>query len=132
MVINMYIYLLNQIKNAQMAEKASLKTPYSDLKLSILDLLAKNKFIDKVEVKGRKLNKRTIEVFLNKKGSDNRVVQDIQLVSRPSRRIYIGYKDIKPVKGGFGMLVLSTPKGVIRDKEAKKLKVGGEVLFKIW
>lgn len=115
-----------------MAEKASLKTPYSDLKLSILDLLAKNKFIDKVEVKGRKLNKRTIEVFLNKKGSDNRVVQDIQLVSRPSRRIYIGYKDIKPVKGGFGMLVLSTPKGVIRDKEAKKLKVGGEVLFKIW
>lgn len=128
----MYIHILSQIKNAQMAGKASLKTPYSDLKLAILDLLVKNKFIEKVEVKGRKLNKRTIEVFLNKKGSDNRIVQDVQLVSRPSRRIYIGYKDIKPVKGGFGMLVLSTPKGVIRDKEARKLKLGGEVLFKIW
>jgi len=115
-----------------MADKASLKTAYSDMKLAILDLLVKNKFIGKVEVKGRKLNKRTIEVFLHQKGSANRVVQDIQFVSRPSRRVYIGYRDIKPVKGGFGMLVLSTPKGVIRDKEARKIKVGGEALFKIW
>jgi small subunit ribosomal protein S8 len=60
------------------------------------------------------------------------VVHGMDRVSKPSRRIYQKAKDIRPFKNGFGNIVLSTPKGIMLDVEAKKQKVGGEVLFKIW
>ena len=60
------------------------------------------------------------------------IVKGIKLASRSGRRIYTKVKDLKQVLGGLGMAVLSTPKGVVTDKQARKMKIGGEVLFIIW
>ncbi|MDE2001160.1 MAG: 30S ribosomal protein S8, partial [Patescibacteria group bacterium] len=56
----------------------------------------------------------------------------VRILSRPSRRLYAGYKDIRPIRQGYGMLVLSTPKGVMDGKSAKMQKLGGQLLFEIW
>lgn len=127
----MYHNLLTKIKNAQAAGKSSLKTPYSGFGLAILETLVKNGFLSGLEVKGRSPHKKIIEISLKNDGG-KRVIRGIKLISRPSRRIYLGYKEMKSVKSGHGMLVVSTPKGVISGKEARKSKVGGEALFEIW
>ena len=126
----MYIDFVNKIKNAKAAGKPFLKTPYSKMDEVIAGVLARHKFLNKVEVKGR-LPKRTIEVAF-KDNSSGRRISGLKFISLPSRKIYMSYKDIKPVKGGFGVLVLSTPAGIIDGQEAKKKKVGGQALFKIW
>lgn len=126
----MYIDFLNKIKNAQTAGKSFLKAPYSKMDEAVAGILVKNKFLDKFEVKGR-LPKRTIEIFFIE-GKTGKKISGLQFISRPSRRIYMGYQDIRPVKSNLGMLVLSTPIGIIDGREAKKKKVGGQALFKIW
>jgi small subunit ribosomal protein S8 len=123
----MYINLLIKIKNAQAAGKNSLKVSYSKMDLAIAELLLKQGYLKNVESKG-KTNKRMIEIDLK----EGKAIKGIKLISRPSRRIYAGYKDIKSVKGGFGMGVVSTPKGIMSDKEVRKQKVGGQLLFQIW
>jgi len=125
----MYIDLLTKIKNAQAVKKESLKVPYSEMDLAILELLEKHKFISGVAKKGR-MPKRILDVTLkyeNKKGA----IQRVRFLSIPSRRLYIGYKDIKPVRQGYGLLVLSTPKGIMDGKTAYKQKIGGQLLFDI-
>lgn len=123
----MYINLLIKIKNAQEAEKKSLKIPFTKMDLAIAELLLKQGYLKNVEAKG-KLAKRVIEIDLK----DGKVVKGIRLISRPSRRIYSGCKDIKRVKSGYGMSVISTSKGIMGDKEARKQKIGGQILFEIW
>lgn len=126
----MYTDLLTKIKNAQDAKIESIKVAYSGMDLAILDILEKHKFIDSISVKGR-MPKRVIEVGLkyqNEKGA----IQKIKFLSTPSRRQYTGYKDIKPVRQGFGLLVLSTPKGILDGKTAKRQKLGGQLLFEIF
>ena len=59
-------------------------------------------------------------------------IGSVKLVSKPSRRIYAGYRELRPVKSGLGLLVVSTPRGIMSGKEARKMKLGGEVLFEIW
>ena len=72
--------------------------------------------------------KRIIEIELD----PTRSLGGLKFLSKPSRRLYSGYKKVKRVKSGYGMAVLSTPKGILSDKEARKEKVGGELLFEIW
>ena len=126
----MYTDLLIKIKNAQQARKDSLKTYYSKMDLAIAEILAHQKYIKSVEKKGR-LPKRVLEIFLNEPGK-GKAIQDVRFISIPSRRIYTKYKDLKSVKQGFGMGIISTPKGVMTTKEAKKQKVGGQILLEIW
>lgn len=110
-----------------MAGNNYLKTPYSKMDLAIAELLVKNKFLSKAEVRGRQASKKYLEISF-----ENKPISGLKFVSRPSRRIYIGYQDIRSVKSGYGLLVLSTPKGIMSGQEAKKQKVGGEALFEIW
>lgn len=123
----MYIDLLTRIKNSSAAGHDSLRVKYSRMDASILGILEKRGFLKRFEVKGR-LPKRIIEIELN----PNRPIRGVKFISKPSRRLYSGYKEIRSSKGGRGLLVLSTPKGILGDKEARKDKVGGEVLFEIW
>lgn len=122
----MYIDLLIKIKNAQKAGHESLKTYYSKMDLAIAEILAVHKYIAGVEKKGR-MPKRTLEIRLG-----NNPIDDIKVVSRPSKKVYIGYKDLKTVRQGYGLGVISTSKGIMTTKEAKKHKVGGQLLFEIW
>ena len=127
----MYTNLLTTIKNAQAVGKERIKAPYSNADFAVAEILAKNKYVASVEKKGRN-PKRVLEIALRYKNGDRGAITGIQFVSRPSRQIYSGYKNAPVVRQGFGMSVLSTSKGLMTGREAKKNKVGGVLLFKIW
>ncbi len=123
--------LIVRIKNANDAGKESLTISYSKMKEAISEVLAKQGFVKNVTApKGKKVQK-TLEIGLVYQDGKGKV-QGVERISKLSKRVYQGVKDIKPVRNGFGYLILSTPKGILTDKEAKKEKVGGEALFKIW
>jgi small subunit ribosomal protein S8 len=98
---------------------------------SILVTLEKAGFIKSFSKKGKKVIK-TIEVELAYEDDKSPKIQGAQQVSKYSRRLYYKADEIFPVRNGYGSLVITTPKGVMTDREARKEKVGGEPLFKIW
>ena len=123
----MYINLLINIKNNQKAGKNFFKIPFSKMDLAIAELLLKQGYLESVAAEGKAV-KKVIEITLK----EGKAVKGIKFVSKPSRRMYAGYKEIRSVKSGYGMEVISTPKGIMSDKEARKQKLGGQLLFKIW
>lgn len=122
--------MLIRIKNGSNAGKDVVEMPFSSLKEAIAKVLFAEGFISSYAKKGKKVQK-TLEIGLAYEGKKPRV-SDVLRLSKPSRRYYMGVSDIKPVKNGYGLLVMSTPKGVMTGDEAKKSQVGGEALFKIW
>lgn len=121
---------LIRIKNASMAEKATVSAPFSNMKFAIAELLSQKGFVGEVHKKGKK-NGKVLEVTLLYPESQSRI-HDVEIVSKPSRRLYGKSKEIRPYRQGYGMTVLTTPKGILSDSDAKKENVGGEILFKIW
>jgi len=122
--------MLSRIKNAQGVRKETLEIPFSNVKYEIAKILAKEGFIKKTETKGRK-TKKVIEVEL-KYEDKVPVISGIKKISKPGQRIYLGCQEIKRVKGGYGMAVISTSKGMMTDRDARKKKLGGEVICEIW
>jgi len=124
--------LIIKMKNASMMGHESIVDSHSKLKENILNVLKKAGYIEDFKVlKGDGVKKR-IRVYLKYDESGKPRLTDVKRVSKPSKRIYMGYKDLLPVKYGYGIMVISTPMGVVSDKDARNNKVGGEVLFKIW
>ena len=124
--------LLTKIKNAQKARKEFVKASYSNLDYAVAEVLAKNNYVDSVAKKGR-MPKRVLEIKLKYSSDDKRgAINGIKLLSTPSRRLYTGYEKLHPVKQGFGLVVISTSKGLMTGKEARKSKLGGQLLFEIW
>jgi small subunit ribosomal protein S8 len=123
--------LIIRIKNASDAKKATLVVPYSKLKEGIVKVLEKEGYVKSVAVKGKKITK-ALEIELSYTEGNTPRISGVSRVSKLSQRIYAKSKDIRTFNHGFGNMVLSTPKGILTDKEAKKANVGGEVLFKIW
>jgi small subunit ribosomal protein S8 len=121
--------MLIAIKNAGLVKKSSLIIPSSKLKVAILTLLKSEGYIKTFHV--TEGVKSTVEIVLEYKKDAPRV-QGVTRVSKQSKRVYTGVKDITPVKYGHGIAVLSTPKGILTDKQARKELVGGELLFTIW
>lgn len=126
----MYIDLLIKIKNAQAVKKENIKVAYSKMDEAVLEILTKNHLVDSYEKKGRG-PKKVLDIKL-RYDEGRGVISGIKIISKPSRRLYLGYRDLKPVMHGYGFSVLSTPKGVMTNKEARKSKMGGEILFSIW
>ena len=124
--------LIINIKNATMVKKDDLTVSHSNLREAILNVLKKEKYIEDYKtLKGDGVKKRIrITLAYDEKGSSK--ITDLKRISKPSKRIYYGYKEILPVKYGHGVMLLSSPSGIITDKTARKDKVGGEALFKIW
>lgn len=118
------------LKNAGDASKESITVPFSNMTMSIAETLAKHGYVKSVSKKGKKTIK-SIEVELAYEGNEPKV-KGVERVSKLSRRMYEKAKDIKPFRHGFGNTILTTPKGILTDKEAKKENVGGEILFRIW
>jgi len=119
--------MLNRIKNAQAVSHQAVSFPFSKIKYEISIIIQKEGFVGEVEKKGRK-EKRTIKINLK----PDTAISGIKKISRPGQRIYVGAKDIKPVRGGYGILIISTPKGLMIGKEAKKQKLGGELICEIY
>jgi small subunit ribosomal protein S8 len=125
--------LITRIKNASRSGKAKVLVPCSKLNLAILEVLRKEGYIQSFEEKKSKNVSRFIEVVLQYEvdGSTSRI-SEAKRISSPSKRIYYKATDIKPVRQGYGLLVLSTPKGILSGRDAHKEKVGGEALFIVW
>jgi small subunit ribosomal protein S8 len=122
---------LIRIKNASMIGKESVSLPLSQMKLSIAEILAREGYLSSVDKKDPATGARTLTVALAYKNGKP-VITGVKRISKPSRRMYMSVHDIKPIKRGFGLLVLSTPAGVLTGKEAHDKRVGGEALFEIW
>ena len=123
--------MLIRVKNAGNAAKETVAVPYSKMKMSVAEILAREGFVGGVSRKGKKVRKNIDIALLYNKDKRPRV-QGMQLLSKPSRRVYIGAKSIYSVRRGIGRLIVSTPKGIMTGEEARKEGVGGEALFKIW
>jgi small subunit ribosomal protein S8 len=119
--------LLTRIRNAVKAQHDKTSIPYSKLKVAILDVLKKNKFI--VDFKVAKSGAfDEIEIKLNPELKE----LNLKRISKPGQRIYLKKGNIKPVLRGYGISVISTPKGVMTGKEAYKSGVGGELICEAW
>ncbi|MEI6494671.1 MAG: 30S ribosomal protein S8 [bacterium] len=122
--------MLTQIRNAARVSKPSILVPNSKLKVEITKVLIREGYLKEMTSKGRKNEKLlSIDIAYDSHGAK---IHDLTRVSKPSRRIYIKANEIRPVRQGYGTAIISTPRGIMTDKEAFKEKVGGEVLFKIW
>lgn len=118
-----------RLKNASRAGKESMSLPFSKMKFSIAEILQREGYVASVDRKSKQDG--TLTVSLAYKAGKS-AIQDVKRISKPSRRIYFGARDVRPVLRGHGLLVLSTPAGVMTGKEAKLKRIGGEALFEIW
>ena len=126
---NSIIDLIIRIKNGYMAKKETIESPYSKYKEAVLKKLISLKFIKGYEVKGEIKKSMTIDLAYEE---DKPAISDVKIYSKPGMRLYISYKNLKPVLSGFGYSILSTSHGIMTDREAKKAKLGGELLFSFW
>ena len=119
-----------RIQNGYRAKNASVVLPHSKLKERIAAVLVERGFIAGIEKKGRKVRK-FLEVELR---YDERApaMSGFRRISKPSRRFYLAAREIRPVRQGFGMLIISTPRGVMTGDAARKAKVGGEAIAEVW
>ena len=124
--------MLTRIRNANTAKHDTVDVPSSKMKLAIADILLKEGYIAKYDVLEDGAFK-TIRITL-KYGADKneKIITGLKRISKPGLRIYAGSQEIPRVLGGLGIAILSTNQGVITDKEARKLHVGGEVLAFVW
>lgn len=118
---------LIRIKNGYLARKKEISVSYSKLNLAICKLLEKEGFLNKVSCK----DAREILVELKFNGKDP-ALTDVKRISKPGLRVYKGKSELPRVLGGLGIAIISTPKGVLTDKIARKEGVGGEILAFVW
>ena len=122
--------MIIMLKNASLARKETVVFPYSKFKNAVAECLKKEGYINGISKKMKK-GHPVLEIeltYINK----NPKISEVKRVSKQSKRVYFGMKDIHTIKNGTGLLILSTPKGILSGKEARHEQVGGEALFKIW
>ena len=126
----MHYNILSELKNATRAKKDKIVFPFTKMDFAILTKLVENGYVKSAEKEaaGRK-NIITVRLaYKNKEAA----VNDFKIMSKPSRHMYADYRSLPTVKQGHGLAMLSTSKGIMTGREAKKQKVGGEYLFEIW
>lgn len=134
--------MLIRIKNAGNAGKGNTSMPFSMMKLAIAQVLMKEGYLSSVAkrgkfarsgstVTGRGAKSKVLELGIAYEDKKPKV-RGVAFISKPSRRVYFGVSDISSVRQGYGSLVLTTPKGIMTGRDARRERVGGEALFKIW
>jgi small subunit ribosomal protein S8 len=124
--------MLTRIRNANMAKHDSVEIPASKMKLSIAEILLKEGYIKSYEVVGEGVHKNIVVTLKYGADKNEKVIAGLKRISKPGLRVYSSAENMPKVLGGLGIAIVSTNKGVITDKEARKLNVGGEVLAFIW
>ena len=122
--------MIARIKNAQLRNHKKVDLPSSKFKIKILDILKAEGFIIDYKIKEEN-NKSTVKVDL-KYHSGNPVISTFQRVSKPGRRIFSSAESLPKINNGLGIAIVSTPKGVMTDIDARKQKVGGEIICKVF
>lgn len=124
--------MLTRIRNANQRWQGFVDVPVSKLKLELAKKIFQEGFVKSYKVVDQK-GKGVIRIYLKYlNGDEERIINDLQRVSSPGRRVYVGKESIPAVRGGVGVMILSTSKGILTDRESKKHNVGGEVLCSIW
>lgn len=123
--------LLTRIRNAQKAQHATVVIPHSKIKLELVKILKFEGFVEGYVEKADRV-RGTIKVFLKYDESQAGIIRGIKRISKPGRRFYVGKADIPRVRNGLGVAILTTPRGVLTDRQARDAGVGGEVLCHVW
>jgi small subunit ribosomal protein S8 len=143
--------MLTRVRNANRIERPVVDMPASRLKVGVADVLQREGYIERYEVgvmgkdetglplfqaqEGVNLvgvKKPVLRIFLKYGQQGERVIQHLERISTPGCRVYRSYKELKPVLDGLGIAVISTSKGVLSDRQARKEKLGGELLCRVW
>jgi small subunit ribosomal protein S8 len=132
MINDMIADALTRIRNASLRRLDVTTLLHSNTVEAVLNVLQVKGYIDSFKVVEGDHNKKTISVVLKYDDNGKTVINEVVRVSKPGRRVYKGYTELKSFKNGYGTIVVSTNKGVISNDEAYKAKVGGEVLCTIW
>jgi len=122
--------MLTRIRNSQAVCHETVVVPFSKIKFEIAKVLEKEEFISFVEVRGKKV-KKTIEIGLKYKDGAS-AIATIKRISRPGQRIYVKKNEIKLVREGHGLSIVSNSQGIMTDREARKNGLGGEVICQVW
>ena len=129
--------LLIRIKNAQMVSHDQVLIPFSKMKFAIANVLKADGYLTEVERKkksaigGKKTEHEYLLLTLKYQEGEG-AIQDIKIISKPSRRMYIKADNIRPVRSGYGLAIISTSQGVMNSRDARKQKLGGELICEIW
>lgn len=122
--------LITRIRNAIQVGKNEVRVPSSKLKKAIAEELKKAHYIENVKIESAKPRDQLV-ITINKPGK-NSVITEISKISKPGRRVYVSVDEIPRVKSGRGIVLLSTSKGIVSGQEAKKQRLGGELLIKVY
>ncbi len=123
--------MLARIRNAGGARHAQMSCPASKRKMAVAQVLSAEGFVGEVANDGDE-KKPTLTIDLRYQDDGKLMIEGMRRVSKPGRRIYVGAGDVKQVRAGLGMAILSTSKGVLCDRDARAQKVGGEVICEVW
>lgn len=122
--------LITRIRNADNVGKTEIRVPTSKLKAAVVEVLAKNGYIASYDIEDGK-PRGLLHIVIKNEGEVSRI-NEIEKVSKPGRRVYTAAEDIPTIKSGRGAVIISTSKGLMTGKEAKKNRLGGEILVKVW
>jgi small subunit ribosomal protein S8 len=123
--------LLTRIRNAQQAGHKTVSAPRSNLKVEIIKILKNEGFIEGW-VENDDSGQGTVKVFLKYDQANRATIRGIERVSTPGRRIYVNRDSVPRVRNGLGLAILTTPRGVLTDRQARKAGIGGEVICHVW
>ena len=122
--------LITRIRNAILVNKSEIRVPTSKLKVAVVEALIKNGYLESYDLEAGS-PRETLHVVINKENELPRI-NEISKVSKPGRRVYTAAEDIPTIKSGRGAVIISTSKGLMSGREAKKNHLGGEILVKVW
>lgn len=120
--------MLTRIRNTQAVKRPEVLIPFSKIKLEIAKILKKEGYVEEIIQK----DKRTIKIILKYTKDKEPVISGLREVSKPGCRIYVSYKKLPKVLNGLGIAIISTSRGLMTDKEARRRKLGGEVICEVW
>jgi small subunit ribosomal protein S8 len=123
--------MLTRLRNAQAVKKEEIVLPYSNIKYEILKLLAREEYVESVERVTEKVHPE-LKVVLKYKEDRKPFIEHIKRISKPGQRIYISKDKLPRILNDFGLAILSTSQGIMTNKKARRVKIGGELLFEIW
>jgi small subunit ribosomal protein S8 len=124
--------LLTRVRNGSKARKEYIECPWSKVKERLVEVMIAEGYLKDVNVVDLGDGKKNLRVWIRYDRRQQPVIRGIRRVSRPSHRVYVGAKSMPSVRRGMGVNILSTPSGIVPDREASRLNVGGELLCSIW
>lgn len=124
--------MLTRIRNAARARQPRVDVPASKLKTEIARILKEEGFLSAYKLIDERGGKKTLRLFLKYAPDRRAVLTELRRISKPGRRVYVGKNQLRPVRGGLGISIVSTPRGVMTGQAARRLGVGGELLCEVW